>query len=119
MQSGGTTENTDEHREDCRERTGFLRALMFPYRESRLLAELFFVFVERGDAGGEGGFFDEHHGNAVADGVFQAAGFSDQVVALEPEFALGDWAAEELEQVGVNCGGGRGGGGVGHGCSLA
>jgi hypothetical protein len=59
------------------------------------------------DAGRQLGFFDDHDGEAVFDGEFQAALLADEMIAFEVQarLALGvHRAAEDFEQVGADHG---------------
>src|SRR3954471_11571929 len=66
--------------------------------------------VDRLDARREPGLFDEHDGEAVADGVGQAADLGDEEVALGAQPAAGERAAEQVEELWVDGVGGSLGG---------
>jgi len=57
--------------------------------------EFGFEFVEGGDAGGEFGFFDDHDGDAVADGVGEAADLGDEPVAFLAKGAAREGATQD------------------------
>ena len=76
------------------------------------VGEVGFEFVEGLERGGEFGFFDEHDGYAIADGVTEAADLGHEEVAVLAEWAVGEGAAEHGQEVG---GEGVGVCGVGHG----
>jgi hypothetical protein len=48
------------------------------------------------------GFFDEHDGQSVADGVVESANLGDEEIALLAQPAVRERAAEDLEELRVD-----------------